>query len=148
MRSNKSFERPPDGPVTPLAEQPACQSLGAAQLNRKSALLEIHVKWPDDADGDVFRRLESHGFNFRVAHDIDFNVDFSSWPPPPVAVEQLAKHYPNLTIHEPSEGGAGYLLFKLHDLASYEFVMRVQSEVSAQMLPFGGRCDSWGILHD
>lgn len=31
---NKSFERPPDGPVTPLAEQPARQPLGAAQLNR------------------------------------------------------------------------------------------------------------------
>ena len=32
--ANQSFERSPDGPVTPLAEQPARQSQGAAQLKR------------------------------------------------------------------------------------------------------------------
>lgn len=32
--ANHSFERSPDGPVTPLAEQPARQSQGAAQLKR------------------------------------------------------------------------------------------------------------------
>lgn len=37
VRPNKSFERPPDGPVMPLAGQPARQSLGAAQLRRQSA---------------------------------------------------------------------------------------------------------------
>lgn len=104
--------------------------------------------WPNDADGDVFRNLESNGFDFDMTYDIDFNVDFSSWPPPAEAIKLLTAKYPNLTVYEPFEDGDGYILFRLHDLVSYELVMRVQSEVSREMSPFGGWCDSWGILHD
>jgi len=31
-------------------------------------------RWPDDADGDVFRRMQKSGFDFDKAVDIDFNV--------------------------------------------------------------------------
>jgi hypothetical protein len=105
------------------------------------------MKWPDDADGDVFRRLESHAFDFSAPIDIDFNVDFSSWPPSPDAIQLLARYYPNLKIFDPSEGSDGYLAFVLHEHVSYELVTRIQNEVSELMLPYGGCCESWGILH-
>jgi len=38
-------------------------------------------RWPNDADGDVFRRMQKSEFDFDKAIDIDFNVDFDSWPP-------------------------------------------------------------------
>lgn len=38
--------------------------------------------WPNDADGDVSRRLLHHGFDFSRPHAVDFNVDFDRWLPP------------------------------------------------------------------
>ena len=39
------------------------------------------MSWPETADGDVFRRLQSSQFDFSSLREIDFNVDFEHWPP-------------------------------------------------------------------
>jgi len=36
------------------------------------------VQWPDDADGDVLRRMKARGFDFNQPCLVDFNVDFDS----------------------------------------------------------------------
>lgn len=59
------------------------------------------MPWPNDADGDVFRRLESHGFDFTKEYDVDFNVDFDDWPPPAESVNLLKSKYNNVEIVEP-----------------------------------------------
>ena len=38
------------------------------------------MNWPNDADGDVFRRLEEKNFDFDSTVQVDFNIDFDHWP--------------------------------------------------------------------
>ena len=52
--------------------------------------------WPNDTDGDVLRRLEQDGFDFTRTHEIDFIVDFDSWPPPKKAISLLSEKYGNV----------------------------------------------------
>src|SRR5262249_37814588 len=106
------------------------------------------MTWPNDADGDVLRRMEDDGFDFSRSHLIDFNVDFDDWPPDPKAIAVVKSHYPGVIVHEPDDGYAGYLQFQVHDRVSYELVMRIQRQVSALVAPFNGRCESWGVMQD
>ncbi|MEI9931932.1 MAG: ribonuclease E inhibitor RraB [Rhizomicrobium sp.] len=110
--------------------------------------MSVGVTWPDDVDGDVFRRLAENEFDFSTPHEIDFNVDFENWPPVAPAVALLRARFPTTEVIDPGDGDRGFVEFKVFDLVAYELVMRIQAEVSRLMAPFGGRCDSWGILSD
>ncbi|MEZ5465037.1 MAG: ribonuclease E inhibitor RraB [Lysobacteraceae bacterium] len=104
--------------------------------------------WPDDADGDVFRRLFERGFDFSEPHSVDYNVDFSSWPPDKSAIELLRSQYGSITLYEPDEHGDGYVQFHIYAPLTYEGVITVQSTVNEAMKPYGGVCESWGVLQD
>ncbi len=103
--------------------------------------------WPDDVDGDVFRRMKSSGFDFDAKVDIDFNVDFDDWPPSSELIELLGKQFSTVKMYEPDEHGNGYIQIVLNELVTYELVMYIQSSVSELAAPFGGICESWGVLH-
>ena len=105
------------------------------------------TNWPDDADGNVLRRMEAGGFDFQEPCLIDFNVDFENWPPSPDALMVLRKNFPSTKVYEPSNNGDGYVQFQVFEKLSYELVMNIQSEVSDWMAPYGGICESWGVLH-
>jgi hypothetical protein len=36
------------------------------------------MTYPDDDNGDVFRRMEAHGFDFSTAHVVDFHAVFAT----------------------------------------------------------------------
>ena len=103
--------------------------------------------WPQDADGDVLRRMESSGFDFKTSADIDFNIDFNDWPPPKKFIDDLRKQFSKVIVYEPDEHGSGYVRIIVTALVTYELVMFVQSSVSELVAPFGGICESWGVLH-
>jgi hypothetical protein len=105
------------------------------------------MNWPNDADGDVLRRLQDQGFDFTRPCAIDFNVDFLEWPPPPEAIDLIRQCYPQTVVYEEEGDSAGYVLFQVHDKLTYELVMRVQAEMSALLAQYGGVCESWGVLH-
>ena len=102
--------------------------------------------WPDDADGDVLRRLEESGFDFSRPSLVDFNVDLRAWPPAPKAVKPLSQEYPSAKVYEPEGESAGYIQFQLYSVLTYELVTGVQAYVSKLMAQFGGECNSWGVL--
>jgi hypothetical protein len=105
------------------------------------------MSWPDDADGDVFRRLQADHFDFSSPHQIDFNVDFDSWPPHPGAVQWLQQQYGEVHIYEPGEDLVGYVQFSLTANLTYDLVTSTQETVSMEMEKYGGVCESWGVLH-
>ena len=103
--------------------------------------------WPNNADGDVFRRLETNGFDFSKSYAVDFTVDFEKWPPAKAALDLLTSKYGDLDLYEPDEEGDGYVLFQVVSPVTYEGIMSVQRNASIAMKPFGGICESWGVAH-
>lgn len=105
------------------------------------------MSWPDDADGDVFRRLEASGFDFSRDYTIDYIVDFDSWPPSPAVLKLLRERYGEIELCAPEDDSRGSILFRVVGRVSYEGVTSVQRLVTAAMRPHGGVCESWGLLH-
>ncbi|HEY0063807.1 MAG TPA: ribonuclease E inhibitor RraB [Telluria sp.] len=104
--------------------------------------------WPGGADGDVFRRLQKHGFDFSARTDIDFNVDFEEWPPKEAFVRALRARFQRLQLHPPGPRGQGYVEFVVSGILTYELVISTQRSVSQMAKPFGGVCDSWGVMQN
>jgi len=111
-------------------------------------MTELTADWPDDADGGVFRSLVEHGFDFSKLHTVDYNIDFPKWPPPREAIALLESMYGSVALYEPNEHSDGYAQFRLHELVNYERVLSVQRSASKAMHPFGGVCESWGVMQD
>ncbi len=111
-------------------------------------MTSITEDWPDDADGGVFRRLFEHGFDFSKPQSVDYNVDFYSWPPSPGAIELLESLYGPVTLYAPDEHGNGYIQFQVLAPVTYEGVTSIQRKVSIAMEPYGGVCESWGVMQD
>lgn len=103
------------------------------------------MSWPEDDDGDLMRRLDHSGFDFSVAHEIDFNVDFFEWPPIQDALDRL-RPFGKIEQYAPDENGPGYVQIRLQAKVSYEVVTSMQRRVSNAMAPYGGICESWGVM--
>ena len=109
------------------------------------------MNWPNDPDGDVFRRLHAGGFDFDREHTIDFNIDFDSWPLSHGAISALKKAYPSCEVVEPDEEDIrngdciGYVQFQVIAKLTYELVMEVQAQAKNYAKPYGGWCESWGV---
>ena len=106
------------------------------------------MNWPNDVDGDVFRRLEENGLDFGKKHVIDFTVEFENWPPSGAAVQVLQRYHPSTELISDDEMQGGYALLKINGFVNYELVTRTEQELTDLMMPFGGRCDGWGVLYD
>jgi hypothetical protein len=104
------------------------------------------MTWPKTADGDVFRSLESKGFDFTKVTKIDFEVDFKSWPPRQDALDILKKNYPSIEFIDTDESHLGYAHLEIHDFLTYELVLSMQERITALVSKFGGACEAWGVL--
>ena len=102
------------------------------------------MDWPNDADGDVMRRLQSSGFNFDSEKEIDFNIDFDRWPPDLSVVGILENNLPSAKISVQDE----YILVQARARLTYPFVIKMQADLSEISAAFGGRCESWGLFSD
>ena len=110
-------------------------------------MTDINANWPDDADGDVLRRLAETEFNFTKSWSVDYNVDFQNWPPSEAALELLRSMYGKLVVYPPGHGDIGYVQFQVVGSVTYEGVTSTQRRTSTAMRLFGGVCESWGVMH-
>jgi hypothetical protein len=90
------------------------------------------------------RRLAEDSFDFSQPHEIDF----ADWPPEPEAIEHIRAHYPSVDLIPPEDGFGGYVLVNVFDRVTYSLVVQVQDELTKLAAPFGGVCESWGVLND
>jgi hypothetical protein len=104
--------------------------------------------WPSDVDGDVFRRLGANEFDFSKEVHIDFNIDFDTWPPSPELMAVLESRFSNVEVYVPDPSGDGYVQITLCALLTYDLVMATQASLTALAAPYGGICESWGVLQD
>lgn len=112
------------------------------------------MNWPNDADGDVFRRLEEKNFDFDSTVQVDFNIDFDHWPLSKEEQEFVKGLYPNSELIDPDEedieagDDMGYVQFQVVGKLTYELVIEVQGAVTNQMRQIGGVCESWGVMQE
>ena len=103
------------------------------------------MSWPNNADGDVFRRLERSGFDFAAEHVVDFNIDLVDWPPAPGLIAEIRRRYAEWSQIAPEDDYRGYIEIQVRAPVTYEFVISMQRELSELAGPFGGVCESWGV---
>lgn len=104
-------------------------------------------RWPSDADGDVFRRMEASGFDFCKETAIDFNIDFDTWPPPTELIETLRTQFPKVEMYSSDATRNGYVLVVVRARLTYELVIFMQNSLTALAASSGGICESWGVMH-
>lgn len=109
------------------------------------------MAWPVGADGDVFRNLEAHNFDFGKECLVEFIVEFDQWPPLDEALEVLDELYDDVSLVEPdaaeqaSGSTDGYVQVQIEALLDYEFVVTMQAQLTQQLTLFKGRCQSWEV---
>ncbi|HRE44148.1 MAG TPA: ribonuclease E inhibitor RraB [Terricaulis sp.] len=100
------------------------------------------MSWPDDSDGDVLRRMHAAGFDFARPVWIDFNVEFIGSSQLHLALKAIGESMPEAT--SAIEGDE--ILVRLQSRLTYPFVVAMQQRLSAVARPYGGVCDTWGVL--
>lgn len=110
--------------------------------------METEIRyWPDDADGDALRHVASLGVDLDAVQAIDFNIDFDQWPPSAAFLAELRLHHAEVRVVGPTAETDGYVVVVIEDQLGYEVVTSIQASVTRLAAPFGGRCESWSVLH-
>jgi uncharacterized protein YajQ (UPF0234 family) len=97
---------------------------------------------PSDADGDVLRRLKESGFSFDQEVEIDFNIDFETWPPHKDTMKTLKTKLKDVHISIQED----HIQVTIKDYLTYELVIDLQKILTELAEPYGGYCNSWGLL--
>ena len=93
--------------------------------------------WPEDTDGDVFRILEERQFDFNTPHEIEFPIDFNTWPLNKAQQEQAIKRLPEAKFIQLDESeyedneNSGYLSYIVKEKVTYDFVIKEQKRLSS-----------------
>src|SRR5450432_3905023 len=104
------------------------------------------MKYPNDASGDVFRRMDASGFDFQVPHNIEFFAIF----PTEEGADEVAKQYlsdhragdPFVNIEtRPAPSGGMELIVVKTMLVTYENVTGFEAEFGKRVSAHEGRLD-------
>ena len=112
------------------------------------------MNYPDDANGDVFRRMERHGFDFSQEHVVDFHaVMATEEEADKVARMFLADHKAGQKLEnietKPHEVGGMCLDLAKKMIVTYESVAAFEALLAERVSQFEGYLDGWGVMqHD
>lgn len=109
------------------------------------------MEFPDDTNGDVFRRMAKDGFDFDIEHVVDFHAVFAT----EAEADQIARTYAadheagdrftNIETKPFSEGGMELTLSKTMAL-TYAAVSNFESELAKRVSQVDGYLDGWGVM--
>jgi Regulator of ribonuclease activity B len=115
--------------------------------------LKKHMEYPEDANGDVFRRMEEHSFDFSIEHIVDFHAVFASeGEADQIALMFVADHdagdkYVNIETKPYDEGGMELTLSK-NMLVTYKAIYQLEKLLSERVSSVEGYLDGWGVLQE
>ncbi|MBQ4852898.1 ribonuclease E inhibitor RraB [Pseudoalteromonas sp. MMG012] len=107
--------------------------------------------WPTDSDADVLRLLEERNFDFSAVHEVEFNIDFASWPLNKGQRDAILEKLPDAHFIEPDDelmeegGDSGYVSVTVKSKVTYEFIIQEQKRFNDLFSHLGGFCNSWGV---
>jgi hypothetical protein len=111
------------------------------------------MNYPNNENGDVFRRMEAHNFDFSKKHVVDFHAVLSTED----AASQIGRMY--LADHhsgdkfvnietKPHQIGGMELLLSKEMLVTYDAISEFEKELAARVAKFEGYLDGWGVLQE
>jgi hypothetical protein len=106
------------------------------------------VEFPDDENGDVLRRMESHGNDLSKPRDIDFEVVFSH-EDAAQAFAELIRRLGYKVFVEKTNTPAGCpwdARVVRHTVPGHAAISEFERDLEILALPLGGRNDGWGYL--
>src|SRR5262245_39348145 len=106
------------------------------------------MKHPDDANGDVLRRMEAQGDDLSCPRNVEFTVVF----PNESAARQFADHFSALgfavsTEHTQTvENFPWDVVVVKHMTPAHEEIGAFENSLESVAVRFGGHNDGWGCL--
>jgi regulator of RNase E activity RraB len=109
------------------------------------------MTYPDDKNGDVFRRMERHGFDFSKEHVVDFHaVMATEEEADKVARMFVADHKAGQKLEDietkPHEVGGMRLDLAKRMILTHESVTAFESLLAERVSQFDGYLDGWGVM--
>jgi wyosine [tRNA(Phe)-imidazoG37] synthetase (radical SAM superfamily) len=111
------------------------------------------MNYPNDANGDVFRRMEAHGFYFSKEYVVDFHAVMATEEEADqiarmyVADDEGKNEFVNIeTKAHPKEGMEVLLSKKM--IVSHEAVTKFETILADRVSKLDGYLDGWGVLSD
>jgi len=109
--------------------------------------------YPNDANGDVFRRLEAHGFDFGKPHSVEFHAVLPNEEAADrvaetyVADHQAGEKFDNIETKPGRTGGMALTVVKpMH--VTYDNVSQFESKFRERVSKQGGHLDGWGVMQE
>ncbi|WP_220446259.1 ribonuclease E inhibitor RraB [Microbulbifer harenosus] len=109
--------------------------------------------YPDDVNGDVFRRLEEHNFDFSKEYPVDFYAVYATEE----EADSIAKLYvqdwknggnfKNIETRPCEKGGMELELVPIMKL-TYENIVGFENTLAERTSKVNGYLDGWGVLGD
>ena len=110
--------------------------------------MQPKTKFPDDANGDVLRRLQSHGDDLARPRDIDFTVIFPDEQAALGFAEILRSDSYHVTVEmtQCNKELPWDALVVKNMIPTHDGISLFENELEIIALRFGGRNDEWGCI--
>jgi len=111
------------------------------------------MSFPDDANGDVFRRMEASAFDFSRPHNVDFFAVFPTLREANAVAKQfIADHHagePLVSVKtRSSEKGGTELMVVKSMLVTHENVTNFENLLAQRVAQHDGYVDGWGVMQE
>jgi regulator of RNase E activity RraB len=105
------------------------------------------IDYPNDADGDALRRIQTHGSDMSRPMLIDFHIRVPTKEQAEALASELRKIGYQSQVDDSREFDLDWTCTaSVTTLATYDVVIAIQNELEVISKPFGGEVDGWGTL--
>jgi hypothetical protein len=107
--------------------------------------------YPDDVNGDVFRRLEEDNFDFSIEYPVDFYAIYATEEEADLVAKQYAKDwnggqkFKNIETRPSDKGGMELELVPIMKV-TYKNIVAFESKLAERTSKVNGYLDGWGVL--
>jgi hypothetical protein len=109
------------------------------------------MRYPNDASGDVFRRMEEHNFDFSKPHPVEFFAILSTEKEADIIAKQYLDDHKkgNILINietKPYDQGGMELILVKEMMVTYENVTSFENTLQERVSMHEGYLDGWGVM--
>ncbi|MGS2723394.1 ribonuclease E inhibitor RraB [Porticoccus sp. GXU_MW_L64] len=108
--------------------------------------------YPDDVNGDVFRRLEEDNFDFSTEHPVDFYAIYATEKEADLVARQYVadwkggQQFKNIETRPSEKGGMELELVPIM-MVTYENIVAFEKTLAERTAKVTGYLDGWGVLN-